>query len=433
MACNVLGFPRALPDRPHARGQNLHAPEYDMPHPTKRQRLIKASPLLLGLLLAVCLLGFSIFGLHKSYTASLQSTLQTNQALTDLLSRDVQRTFYAVSQIFIGMSALLDHHPFAPYDPTLHRALLSYVDSDPYLLDLLVVNDEATIIHWTHPDKPPAIRDRAYATVHLGPSPPGLYVGKPKRSKIHSGQWFFGISHAVRDAQGAVRYILVAIMDLTYFDDMFRKVGLHESASLMLLADTGEIYCRVPRHRLRPGDRIEGVQHIIAQLKDKPIAVSPVDGKKRLVAYREIADTGLITAITEQPHRIRSDWWRTNRYLLFFALLLVVAILGVSLLLHRNHNRLINTQSRLIRTGKAKDKLILRLKNALTEVKTLQGILPICASCKKIRDDQGYWGQVEEYLKKHTDAEFSHSLCPECVQKLYPGLLKAKNNETPER
>jgi HAMP domain-containing protein len=56
------------------------------------------------------------------------------------------------------------------------------------------------------------------------------------------------------------------------------------------------------------------------------------------------------------------------------------------------------------------------------EIKTLSGLLPICASCKKIRDDKGYWKQIEGYIMAHSDAEFSHSICPECAAKYYPNL-----------
>jgi hypothetical protein len=64
--------------------------------------------------------------------------------------------------------------------------------------------------------------------------------------------------------------------------------------------------------------------------------------------------------------------------------------------------------------------LIGELQLSLAKVKTLSGFLPICAGCKKIRDDQGYWNQIETYISSHSDAEFSHSLCPECFRKLYP-------------
>jgi PAS domain S-box-containing protein len=67
-----------------------------------------------------------------------------------------------------------------------------------------------------------------------------------------------------------------------------------------------------------------------------------------------------------------------------------------------------------------REKLIKELQEALAKVKTLSGFLPICMSCKKIRDDKGYWEQVEIYIRDHSEAQFSHGLCPECFKKLYP-------------
>lgn len=67
-----------------------------------------------------------------------------------------------------------------------------------------------------------------------------------------------------------------------------------------------------------------------------------------------------------------------------------------------------------------REKLIEDLRVALDNVKTLRGLIPICASCKRIRDDSGYWGQIEAYIARHSDAEFSHGICPECAEKLYP-------------
>ncbi len=63
------------------------------------------------------------------------------------------------------------------------------------------------------------------------------------------------------------------------------------------------------------------------------------------------------------------------------------------------------------------------LQQALAEVKTLTGLLPICSGCKKIRDDKGYWNEVETYVSKHTDALFTHGICPTCTAKYYPGIV----------
>lgn len=69
-----------------------------------------------------------------------------------------------------------------------------------------------------------------------------------------------------------------------------------------------------------------------------------------------------------------------------------------------------------------KGNLIIDLQKALSEVKKLSGFLPICSSCKKIRDDQGYWSEVERYIGEHSEVQFSHGICPDCVRKLYPEI-----------
>ncbi len=69
---------------------------------------------------------------------------------------------------------------------------------------------------------------------------------------------------------------------------------------------------------------------------------------------------------------------------------------------------------------------IKKLRQALDEVKTLKGLLPICAKCKKVRDDEGYWQSVEKYISKKTDAKFTHSICPDCLKDLYPEYYEKK-------
>jgi PleD family two-component response regulator len=66
------------------------------------------------------------------------------------------------------------------------------------------------------------------------------------------------------------------------------------------------------------------------------------------------------------------------------------------------------------------------LKDALSKVKTLSGLLPICSNCKKVRDDQGYWNQIEVYVGQHSEASFSHGVCPECTELLYPQMSRKK-------
>jgi hypothetical protein len=100
----------------------------------------------------------------------------------------------------------------------------------------------------------------------------------------------------------------------------------------------------------------------------------------------------------------------------------IVIILGLAVFTVSIVN-FVKERRNLIERKRAEDereKLIGELQDALAEVRTLSGLLPICASCKKIRDDQGYWNQIEDYISSRSEATFSHGICPDCAKKLYP-------------
>lgn len=83
--------------------------------------------------------------------------------------------------------------------------------------------------------------------------------------------------------------------------------------------------------------------------------------------------------------------------------------------------------SKEMEAEETRERLVLELQEALASVKQLSGLLPICASCKKIRDDEGYWNQIEEYIQKYTEVNFSHGLCPLCAETLYPEFFNNKD------
>jgi len=92
----------------------------------------------------------------------------------------------------------------------------------------------------------------------------------------------------------------------------------------------------------------------------------------------------------------------------------------------RLNDELENEVERRKKVEAEQQELIASLKKAMDEVKTLQGFIPICASCKKIRDDEGYWRQIEAYIEEHSSATFSHGICPDCGKKLYPDFYKGR-------
>lgn len=82
----------------------------------------------------------------------------------------------------------------------------------------------------------------------------------------------------------------------------------------------------------------------------------------------------------------------------------------------------VDAMVRILVAERERDRLIIELKNALAEVKTLSGLLPLCLHCKKVRDDKGYWNQIEAYIERNSEVDISHSICPECAEKYYPDM-----------
>jgi len=113
------------------------------------------------------------------------------------------------------------------------------------------------------------------------------------------------------------------------------------------------------------------------------------------------------------------------------ALFSIQDVTGLTDALDTNRETLRRVEAEIVERERVEQDLetnISELKSAIAEVETLRGIIPICASCKKIRDDKGYWTQLESYFHKHSIAEFSHGICPDCFQELYPEYTE---EETP--
>ena len=102
------------------------------------------------------------------------------------------------------------------------------------------------------------------------------------------------------------------------------------------------------------------------------------------------------------------------------------ARISVGLRMIRMQAKLAGRTRELQETLWEQEKLTLELRDALSQVKTLSGLLPICASCKKIENDKGGWEQMEVYIRDRSEVDFSHGICPECAEKLYPEYSKKK-------
>jgi len=132
-------------------------------------------------------------------------------------------------------------------------------------------------------------------------------------------------------------------------------------------------------------------------------------GAKVLAAYEPVGELNLGIVAKIDLTEVRAPFIKT---ILISGFIGIIAIALGSMFFIYVSNPLLRELYKTIET----------LQDALKKVKLLSGLLPICASCKKIRDDKGYWNQIESYIREHSEAEFSHGLCPECAKKLYPEI-----------
>ncbi len=158
----------------------------------------------------------------------------------------------------------------------------------------------------------------------------------------------------------------------------------------------------------REGTSLEG-QKISADVVETYVPI--INGGQLMGVFEIYYD------VTERKKKLDHLLSRSSVTVATLALGLITAIV---LLLVRE-NRVIAERKE---AEEKRETLILELQKALSEVKTLSGLLPFCASCKKVRDDKGYWKQVETYIHQHTNARVSHGICPDCAKILYPDLFE---------
>ena len=147
-------------------------------------------------------------------------------------------------------------------------------------------------------------------------------------------------------------------------------------------------------------DGVEACRHIKQQKNLQDIPIIMVTAKNDLNNLKEAFSAGAIDYITKPVNGVE-----------------LLARVSSALTLKREMDCRKEREAELRRNNA-------ELQRALREVKVLRGLIPICASCKKIRNDGGFWQQLEEYIGEHSEAEFSHGLCQPCLKKLYPGVYQ---------
>jgi len=242
------------------------------------------------------------------------------------------------------------------------------------------------------------------------------YVEYVPASKSANGQPAILVSRPILSSEGHVQGGALAAIMLSSAQDWIETFGIGKSDTMALVDGDGILLASNPRKPEAIGMLLKSPGGQPTSFGDQRgsaafIAVSPLDGRERIYGVSKVENIPLSMSVGYDEASALHEWkqrvWQS-----------LVGFLTLLLMFGNGLRRFVKIAA-LKEQSERKNK---ELQKALESIRTLRGMIPICASCKKIRDDEGYWHDVAVYVRDHSEAEFSHGICPECMAKLYPGV-----------
>lgn len=267
------------------------------------------------------------------------------------------------------------------------------------------------------------VGDREYVRAQKNPATRGFYIAKPVLSRV-TKLWGIPVSYPITRNSAGMAVIFAAI-ELPTLNELYETVRPKPDGGITLTTLDGIILDRVPFDAESMGLPIGGEMNHRDIPDGIQTMVSPIGNVEKIISFQKIQDMPLRVSISIPKDEVLSSW--RYRMIIFFSLLSLMSILIIlfGFFLYKSWLKIIESEKNAKILNDDLQTKNLELEDALSQVKQLSGMLPICASCKKIRNDTGYWEQIEHYIGTHSEAEFSHGLCPDCGKMLYPGIFPA--------
>lgn len=370
---------------------------------TGRHHRLYAYAAILSLVLAV------IFGLYgfADQRSEMRIAAADARLIAEQTARATEGALDAMRQLLRAMRVLVE----ARRDSiTVDASLRDWVADNKYLMDLLVLSGDGRITAWTGRGERPDVTDRDYYRAHVNGAGSRLYVGLPLRSKVHPGKWFFAISEDVRDADGNLTGVVVAIIDIALLKRHLAVPLPSTESTQTLFGRGGEVYARQPDHDAMVGKRVDlGALSEAVEALAAGTAVelrSPLDGKTR-IAFAARVGTYPLFAVGSLTRQAALDAW--HRRLMLVVLLWLTLSIAI-LLVARSQVRNLVLQEKLARTdaltGVHNRRAILEAAGAMGEspagARTLALAMIDADHFKRINDTHGH-AAGDEVLRRLSD------------------------------
>ena len=364
--------------------------------------------------LFVVLMG--VLSLRQSWHNHQDRAIATANNLTQVLDRFVSDTFTKADLAVWAVKDEAEHIESDPRDS--HHDLDAFIrrqyERAPWLVALRTTNAQGVIDHGSGigAGLHVSVADRDHFIRLRDVPDAGLVISKPLVGKL-TGTWVIILARRLEHPDHSFAGMVHAVIALDEFNRAFAAldVGAHGSVALRDL-DLGLI-TRLPEPLgagTAIGQRVVSPEFLAFAQSGRSAGIyrtrTPFDHVQRTFSIRRVSGQPfyLLVGLAEQDYLV--VWRREIVQELTEVGLFICLTLVAAWLVHRAWRRQKTSRE--------------NLENLLAEVKTLGGMLPICSHCKKIRDDKGYWNQIEAYLNEHTDAEFTHGICPDCAKEIFP-------------
>jgi len=354
--------------------------------------------------------------LRKGLRTHRDQAVATAQNLARVLDDAVGETF---SKADLAVQAVKDEAERALAEPARGGAALDAFirrqqERVPELEALRVTNAQGLVVHGLGAGMSSTVdlSDRAHFIRLRTDSAAGLVISKPLVGRV-TGTWVIVLARRIERPDHSFAGMAHAVIALEQFGKSFSALDVGPHGSVALRDLDLELIARHPE----PVSAGTAIGQKIVSPEFEAFArsghgagtygaLTPFDHIRRTFAIRRVARQPFYVLVGLADQDFLAGWRKDVAQEVMEVLLFTCLTLAASWLLHRAWVRQQAAHA--------------HLEALLAEVKTLGGMLPICSHCKKIRDDRGYWNQLEAYLNEHTDAEFTHGICPDCAREVFP-------------
>lgn len=348
--------------------------------------------------------------LHRAEEDAGRTAQNLTQVLDRQLSGDLQRIDLA---LFVLRGELARQMATGGIrDAELNAYIARLFAQFPELSSIRTANAEGRIDHGigVQPGSAFSVSDRAYFAEARRNPKAGLLISEPVVGRI-SGQWVIILARRIDRLDGGFAGVAYAAITLDQFTQAMSRIDLGPHGTVTLRGGQLDIYAKYPVNKalgqmVGRRDISPTFQALFRQGRTSAVykARGGVDGVERAFAFAKVGEHPLYIHVGLGSEDYLTRWRTVSRWSWSLAGLFTLLTSGLAWLLHRAWKR--------------------ERERAREEVQELRGLLPICASCKKIRDDEGYWNQIESYVQAHSSAHFTHGICPDCAEKMLAEILR---------